>query len=134
MKHRVFSGVEVMDTLRAEKHKASCIPNSASFFPLPNFFPFRIVLFGYQRCAFIFHLGAVFTSPLLSRSNYPVTNLSRMCLLISIFLCQWHKYFSVFFLQFRCRQWYIIGTKSLGSHDEPWIRANSSGKFCPQST
>lgn len=37
MKHHVFSGVEIMDTLRAENRKASCIPNSGRFFSPTKF-------------------------------------------------------------------------------------------------
>lgn len=48
MKHHVSAGIELMDTLRAVKCKASCIPESGVF-SLPNLFSFRVVLFGYQQ-------------------------------------------------------------------------------------
>lgn len=142
MKHHVSSGTELMDTLYAEKCKACCISNSVGFFSAKFLFlrtwsflfisNFKVSPL-YDLCFFIAVDRTRSLFPHYYQEAISYDNLSEGCLLNFNSYVNNIKIFLLFF-QFRCRQWYIIRTKSLGPHDKPWLRANSSGKFCPQST
>ena len=69
MKYHVSSVTELMDTLNAEKHKASCIPNSVLFlyqisFPSDLFFLVISNFKVYFLCALVFGLAVDFTRSL----------------------------------------------------------------------
>lgn len=71
MKHYVSSGIELTDTLHAEKHKACCSPNSVSFlhqtsFPSDLFFLIISNFKAYFLCALFFGLVVE-----LTRSLFP---------------------------------------------------------------